>query len=192
MKKIIAALIIMLLAVPVFADGDFGSFAMTAGYSSKDSTALMGMNGTYQFLASAGSGISLGGSAHTDIAFGLNHQDTATIFIGTLAGLALEWRVNPSFAINISVGPAIVAETGVTEPSIGIGAGLDAVFSYFFGEGKSAAISGGATVYPQFFVSDDARSTSFSIAAMGWIGMSFRYPAPVSAFALPAIGYLIS
>ena len=82
-------------------------------------------------------------------------------------------------------------ETGLGEASVGIGAGLDAEFSYFFGELKSVGITAGATLYPQFFVLDDARPGSMSFMGIGYIAMSFRYPAPVSLIALPVVDYIL-
>ena len=52
-------------------------------------------------------------------------------------------------------------------------------------------ISVGATAYPQFLVIDDFGNKPFAISAMGYVAMSFRYPAPVTALALPALSYLI-
>ena len=65
------------------------------------------------------------------------------------------------------------------------------MFSYFFGKEKAVGITVGATAYPQFLVLDDYRDTPFAIAAMGYAALSFRYPAPVTGLALPALAYII-
>ena len=98
----------------------------------------------------------------------------------------LQWAVVLlGFGMNLSV----VAETGVGEPSVGIGVGLDTSLSYFIGESKAIGFTVGATVYPQFFVFDDIRDTHFSIMANGYIGMALRFPA--SLIVIPVLDYIL-
>ena len=55
MKRImLIAAIIAALSSALYADGDFGSLGMTAGYTAKENSALMGINGEYQLLAYSG------------------------------------------------------------------------------------------------------------------------------------------
>ena len=152
---------------------------------------LFGFTGTYQYLASLSPSAGLGFALHSDFSLGLSVPGDLSFSFGTIAGFALEFRLTDEFALNFSIGPAIVAETGLGEASVGIGAGLDAEFSYFFGELKSVGITAGATLYPQFFVLDDARPGSMSFMGIGYIAMSFRYPAPVSLIALPVVDYIL-
>ena len=66
--------------------------------------------------------------------------------------------------------------------------GIDASVSYFFGDSKTIGITAGISLYPQFLIFDDAGHTPFRIAAYGYAGMSFRFPA--SIIAMPAMLYL--
>ena len=192
MKRVMAvAVAVLMLMGPVYADGDFGSVGIAGGYSSKDNMGLFGFTGTYQYLASLSPSAGLGFALHSDFSLGLSVPGDLSFSFGTIAGFALEFRLTDEFALNFSIGPAIVAETGLGEASVGIGAGLDAEFSYFFGELKSVGITAGATLYPQFFVLDDARPGSMSFMGIGYIAMSFRYPAPVSLIALPVVDYIL-
>lgn len=192
MKKItIVILALVLLILPVAADSDFGSFGITGGYTSKDNTALLGFYGTYQYGAEVSSVLNIGLGSHADFEFGVNHDNVLSVFFGSLLGMGMDIRPMDSMAINITLGPALVVETGETTASIGIGIGLDTAFSYYFDVNKSVGVTVGATVYPQFFVIDDGRSSNFSIASLAYVGMSFRFPSPAAFIALPVIDYLL-
>ena len=168
MRKILTLVITTLFIIlPLSADSDFGLFGISGGYTSKDNTALMGFNGTYQYSADVNNNISIGFGTHADFAFGLNHDDNLSIFVGTVFGVGLDAKLTDALSLNVTAGPVVVAETGISFASVG------------------------TTIYPQFFVIDDIRTDNFSIAAMGYIGMSFRYPSPISVFALPAVAYLL-
>ena len=192
MKKILTLVVTALFIIlPLSAYTDFGSFGLTGGYTSKDNTALMGFNGTYMYASEVNSNLSIGLGTHADFAFGLNHKDNFSIFVGTVFGLGFDAKFTDSLSLNITAGPLVVAETGIDTPSIGFGVGLDAAFTYYFDQNRTTGLSVGTTVYPQFFVLDDGRSDNFSIACMGYIGISFRYPSPISMVAIPAISYWI-
>lgn len=192
MRKILTLVITTLFIIlPLSADSDFGLFGISGGYTSKDNTALMGFNGTYQYSADVNNNISIGFGTHADFAFGLNHDDNLSIFVGTVFGVGLDAKLTDALSLNVTAGPVVVAETGISHASVGIGIGVDAALSYYFDNNRTVGFSVGTTIYPQFFVIDDIRTDNFSIAAMGYIGMSFRYPSPVSVFALPAVAYLL-
>ncbi len=191
MKKIFIVLLFLLcIAAPAFS-GDMGSFGITGGYTSKDNTALMGFNGTYQYTAPVSDHIGIGFGSHADFAFGLNHENELTLFFGSMIGLGMGADITDRFSLNVSLGPAITAETGIITSSVGIGLGIDTSVSYFFDEYKSVAFNAGVTAYPQFLVLDDGRNSNFSFAILGYIGLSFRYPSPVTAIALPVIDYIL-
>lgn len=191
MKRImLIAAIIAALSSALYADGDFGSLGMTAGYTAKENSALMGINGEYQLLASVSESTSFGFSSHVDIAFGLGRNRLSPLFIGTITGIGSEMRFSDMLALNLTFGAAVVAEMGGSGASVGIGPGLDAAFSFFLGMQHAVGITLGATAYPQFLIADDAQDRLFSVAALGYVAMSFRYPAPVSALAIP-IAYMI-
>ena len=177
-----------LIATPAFADSDIATMGITGGYSMKDNTALFGFNAGYSYYASINESVGIGGGVHGDFAFGLNHRNDFTFASGFIGGLGLEFRLTEELSLNILAGPGIVAESGINEPSVGIGAGIDASVSYFFGDSKTIGITAGISLYPQFLIFDDAGHTPFRIAAYGYAGMSFRFPA--SIIAMPAMLYL--
>ncbi len=192
MKRILTiAVAALFLILPVCADSDFGMFGVTGGYTSKDNTALMGFNGTYQYTADISNSIGIGVGSHADFSFGLNHSDELTLFSGVLCGLGIDVSFTDSASLNLTVGPVLAVEAGVKTASVGIGVGADAAFSYYFDNEKTVGITAGATIYPQFLVLDDGRSDNFSIAAVGYIGMSFRYPSPLAILAVPVFDYLL-
>ena len=165
MRKLLTTLAIMtLIATPAFADSDIATMGITGGYSMKDNTALFGFNAGYSYYASINESVGIGGGVHGDFAFGLN-----------------------SASINLLAGPAIAVDMGIVEPSVGMGIGADASFSYFFGTEKTVGVTAGVTLYPQFLVFDDSRDDYFSLDAYGYIAMSFRFPASLAA--LPAMLY---
>lgn len=191
MKRIfLVFLLILTVLTPSFAD-DFGSFAITGGYTSKDNTGFLGFNGSYQYTAPVSEYVSIGFGSHADFAFGLNHKNNLTLFFGTMLGLGLEADFTDRLSMNISLGPAMVVDIGVSTSSIGIGLGADASVSYYFDEYKSVGFNGGVTIYPQFLVLDDGRDTAFSIGAVGYIGLAFRFPSPVAAIAIPIIDAIL-
>ena len=102
--------------------------------------------------------------------------------------MGLEFRISDSASINLLAGPAIAVDMGIVEPSVGMGIGADASFSYFFGTEKTVGVTAGVTLYPQFLVFDDSRDDYFSLDAYGYIAMSFRFPASLAA--LPAMLYV--
>ena len=192
MKRILTAVIIaVVLSASIYAAGDFGNLGITGGYTSKENTALFGFNGAYQFTADVSDYVGIGFGTHADFAFGLNHSDRLPLFFGWLFGMGLDICFNDSMALNISMGPSMVLETGAYDGSVGIGVGLDAAFSCYFDRQHSVGLSAGATIYPQFVVIDDSRDDVFSIAALGYIGLALRFPAPASLLALPALPYII-
>ena len=192
MKRLAAlAIAALVLILPVAADSDFGSFGMTGGYSSKDNTALMGFYGTYQYTSEASAHISLGFGTHADFAFGLNHKDELMLSMGYICGFGIEASITDTVSLNLTIGPAVMVETGITSASVGIGVACDTAFSFYFNKENSMGLTAGATVYPQFFVLDDGRPDRFSIAASGYIGMSMRFPATLSMLAIPAVSYLL-
>ena len=190
MKKYLA---VFLVAVAVlsgaYADSDLAVLGLSGGYSTKDDTALLGFNGSYSYYASINESFGVGYGVHGDISFGLNHPDEFLFAMGFLGGLGLEFRLPGNMSLNLTVGPVLVADSGLIEPSIGFGAGVDASFSYFFGDTSCIGIVAGATLYPQFFVLDDSRSTNFSMDVYGYVGMAFRFPASLAA--LPALMYIL-
>ncbi len=188
MKRLLPILAILLLAIPVFADSDIATIGMTGGYSTKDNTALFGFNGGYSYYASVNSMLGIGGGAHGDFSFGLNH-DTFTFSGGFLAGLGLEIRATESSSVNITIGPALAMNSGTETASVGIGVGVDASYSYFFGDSRLVGVTAGVTAYPQFLVFDDSDARSFSMDAYGYIALSFRFPASLAA--LPVIHYIL-
>ena len=187
MRKILPLFIFLSVLAPLSADSDIATLSMTGGYSMKDNTALMGFNGSYAYYVSVGGGAGVGAGVHGDISFGLNHEEFSFAG-GFIGGLGLEFRLTEALSLNILAGPGIVAESGINEPSVGIGAGIDASVSYFFGDSKTIGITAGISLYPQFLIFDDAGHTPFRIAAYGYAGMSFRFPA--SIIAMPAMLYL--
>ena len=191
MKRIILLLALLLALAPVFADGDFGSFALTGGYSSQSGKGYMGFNGTYQLLASVTDDISIGLGLHSDFAFGFGGRYSVPLLVGVLGGAGFEFRLGDELSINLSLGPAVVCEVWDHLASVGVGLGVDGSFSYFFGQEKAVGISAGVSAYPQFLVVDDLGNRPFAISAMGYVALSFRYPAPVTTLALPALSYLI-
>ena len=189
MKRLLPILAILLLAIPVFADSDIATIGMTGGYSAKDNTALFGMNAGYSYYASINSMVGIGGGAHGDFSFGLNHGNEFTFATGFIGGLGLEIRIKDSASFNLLAGPAIAVDSGIDEPSIGIGLGIDASFSYFFGEARVVGIVAGTSLYPQFLVFDDSSDKAFSLDAYGYVGLSLRFPASIAA--LPTIMYIL-
>ena len=191
MKKIISLLIlfIVIVSLPLAADSDLAVIGMAGGYSSKDGTALLGFNGLYSYYASVDPSFGIGYGLKGDFLFGLNHPDDLLLSFGFITGLGLQFQFINGLSLNLLLGPAVVAETGVGEPSVGIGIGLDTSLSYFIGESKAVGFTVGATVYPQFFVFDDVRDTHFSIMANGYIGMALRFPA--SLIVIPVLDYIL-
>lgn len=191
MKKALSLIIlfVMIASVPLTADSDLALIGMTGGYSSKDNTALLGFNGLYSYYASVDPSCGVGCGVKGDFLFGVNHPDDLSLSFSFLTGLALEFQFLNGLSLNFLLGPAVVAETGVTEPSVGIGVGLDSSLSYFIGEAKAIGFTIGVTAYPQFYVADDVRDASFSIMAAGYIGMALRFPA--SLIALPVLNYIL-
>lgn len=188
MRKLLTTLAIMaLIATPAFADSDIATMGITGGYSMKDNTALFGFNAGYSYYASINESVGIGGGVHGDFAFGLNHRNDFTFASGFIGGLGLEFRISDSASINLLAGPAIAVDMGIVEPSVGIGLGADASFSYFFGTERTVGMTAGVTLYPQFLVFDDSRDDYFSLDAYGYIAMSFRFPASLAA--LPAMLY---
>ena len=191
MKKALSLIIlfVMIASVPLTADSDLALIGMAGGYSSKDNTALLGFNGLYSYYASVDPSYGVGCGVKGDFLFGVNHPDDLSLSFSFLTGLALEFQFLNGLSLNFLLGPAVVAETGVGEPYVGIGVGLDTSLSYFIGESKAVGFTVGATVYPQFFVFDDVRDTHFSIMANGYIGMALRFPA--SLIAIPVLDYIL-
>ena len=191
MKKVLS-LIILLIAIasiPLAADSDLAIVGIAGGYSSKDDTALLGFNGIYNYYASVDPSFGIGYGVHGDVLFGLNHPDEFLMSFGFLTGLGLQFQFLNGLSLNFLLGPAVVGEQGVIEPSVGIGVGVDTSLSYFIGESKAIGFTVGATVYPQFFVFDDIRDTHFSIMASGYIGMALRFPASLAA--IPVLDYIL-
>ena len=153
----------------------------------KDNTALFGFNAGYSYYASINESVGIGGGVHGDFAFGLNHRNDFTFASGFIGGLGLEFRIKDAASINLLAGPAIAVDMGIVEPSVGMGIGADASFSYFFGTERTVGVTAGVTLYPQFLVFDDSRDDYFSLDAYGYIAMSFRFPASLAA--LPAMLY---
>lgn len=190
-KVILIFLVFASVLLPAAADSDLGSFGITGGYSSNRGFGYMGFNGTYQLLADVTDSTKIGMGLHSDFAFGITKKDTLPLFFASLAGVGFEFRPSVDTSLNLSLGPAVVVEMAEELAAVGIGAGIDFAFSYFFGKEKAVGITVGATAYPQFLVLDDYRDTPFAIAAMGYAALSFRYPAPVTGLALPALAYII-
>ena len=185
-------IIISAVILPLPADRDFGSVTFFGGYSSRYDTPLLGIGGGYQYLYEISDHIGIGTGVHTDVGFGIGSADHLAVLVGGVFGLAFEARLDPSSSINLTIGPGVIAETrGTADSSVGIGLGADASYSFFFGGNRTAAVTAGATVYPQFAVFDDARRTPFSIVAVGYLAISFRFPSPLPSLAMPALGYLI-
>ena len=191
MKKILTLIVlfITIASIPLMADSDLAIVGFTAGYSSKDNTALIGFNGAYNYYASVDPAIGIGYGIHGDMLFGVNHQDTFLMSFGFVVGLGLQFQLLEDLSLNFLLGPAVVAETGVMEPSVGLGAGLDASVSYFIGDSKAIGFTVGTTIYPQFFIFDDIRDDNFSIMANGYVAMSMRFPA--SIIALPVLDFIL-
>ncbi len=183
MRKILSAVILLaVIFVPLHADSDLALVGITGGYSSKDNTALIGFNGAYNYYASVDPSFGIGYGLHGDMLFGLNHPDNFLMSFGFVSGLGLQFQMlDESLSLNFILGPAVVGETGVTEPSVGIGLGVDASLSYLLGDSKAIGFTAGVTAYPQFFVFDDIRDTHFSILVSGYVGMALRFPASLAA-----------
>lgn len=192
MRKLLALLIILITIVllPLAADSDLAVAGITGGYSSKDNTALLGFNGAYSYYASVNSVSAIGYGVHGDMLFGLNHPDDFLMSFGFISGLGLQFQLTSGLSMNFLIGPAVVSETGVVEPSVGIGVGADASISYFIGEKNAIGFTLGATAYPQFLIFDDARNSNFSILVNGYVGMALRFPA--SLVALSVLDYIIN
>ena len=190
-RKIAILLVFIILSCPLFADGDFGSFGITGGYSSVSEYGYIGFNGTYQLLASVTDDVSIGMGLHSDFAFGLGNRRSLPLLLGVMGGAGFEFRFGNELSLNLSIGPAVVCDVSDRNTSVGIGLGIDGSFSYFFGQEKCVGFSIGATAYPQFLVIDDYGNKPFAISAMGYVALTFRYPAPVTLLALPALTYLI-
>ena len=128
---------------------------------------------------------------HSDFAFGLGNRRSLPLLLGVMGGAGFEFRFGNELSLNLSIGPAVVCDVSDRNSSVGIGLGIDGAFSYFFGQEKCVGFSVGATAYPQFLVIDDYGNKPFAISAMGYVALTFRYPAPVTLLALPALTYLI-
>ena len=150
MRKLLALLIILITIVllPLAADSDLAVAGITGGYSSKDNTALLGFNGAYSYYASVNSVSAIGYGVHGDMLFGLNHPDDFLMSFGFITGLGLQFQLTSGLSMNFLIGPAVVSETGVVEPSVGIGVGADASISYFIGEKKRHRIHFGSYSLP--------------------------------------------
>ena len=190
MKRIIPIVIFLAMLMPLSADGDFGNLSFFGGYSTQYDTPYIGFGGSYQYLSTISGGLSIGGGVHSDIGFGLKGS-SLPVMVGALAGIATEIRIGSDVSINLTVGPGVVAEATDSRSYAGIGLGIDASLSYFFGETKSIGITAGTSLYPQFAVFSDEKDGGFSFMGTGYIAVSFRYPAPASLLAMPAVGYLI-
>ena len=186
-KPAIVLLSIIAVSFPLHADSDIATLGITGGYSMKDSTALIGFNASYGYYLSLDNTAGMGAGVHGDIAFGLNHE-SFTFAGGFIGGLGLEFRIKDSMSANLLLGPGLTVESGVREPAIGIGIGIDASFSYFFGDSRLMGITAGVSAYPQFLIFDDAGREPFRLDVYGYVGLSFRFPA--SIIALPAMLYL--
>ena len=89
-RKIAILLVFIILSCPLFADGDFGSFGITGGYSSVSEYGYIGFNGTYQLLASVTDDVSIGMGLHSDFAFGLGNRRSLPLLLGVIGGKSVE------------------------------------------------------------------------------------------------------
>lgn len=187
MRKFIVIVIIILLSLPLAAR-DFGFIGINAGYSSRSDAALIGFNGTYSYLPDVSRNVSIGFGTHTDFAIGISKPDDIPLFIGSVFGLAMEFRINDMMAFDIILGPCIVAEADENNTAVGLGPGLDAAFTLGFGKNSIAGFALGTTLYPNFSLLSESRD-SFGLSVMGYAGVTFRFPA--TAIVIPVVAYLL-
>ena len=170
-----AAMLAIAVMAPLGAATETGNIGFTGGYSTRG-TGIFGFNSTYQYLGDVSRYAGIGLSTHADVAFNFTHEYFGFL-VGFIAGPGFEFRPSEEIAINLTVGPAVLLE-GAWDTSFGFGAGVDASFTYYFDTSyPNIGVTVGTTLYPQFIVQDDRDpKRTFSFAATGYIGLSWRFP----------------
>ena len=187
MRKIMLFALAVLLVTPLGAS-DFGFAGISAGYSTRTDAALIGFNGTYSYLPDINSQLSIGFGSHGDFAIGVNKENDIPIFFAVLFGLAVEYRINEYVSLDFLLGPGIVAEADKIDTYVSLGPALDASFTLGFGKNSIAGFTAGATLYPSFSLLSE-RTDTFSLAVLGYIGVSFRFP--ITAIVVPVVAEIL-
>ena len=175
MKRITLLLIVLMLSFSLTAATSMAMMGISGGYSSTaGGIGTLNFNATAQHVADLSNRLGIGGGVHVDLGFGLN-KDGIPINAGFMTGIAFEFRIGQASAINLTLGPALMAEAGDGYSSVGFGIGLDMLYTYYFDKDRTIGLSVGGTVYPQFLVSSDPEpSPAFSISGMGYVGVTWR------------------
>ncbi len=189
MRKIAILLAALSIQAALFASSTTLSFGLTGGYSQvNNGTGTIGVNATAQYVADISNRFGVGLGTHIDASFGLNKPDIPFSF-GFILGPGFDIRLGTQHAINITVGPSLIAETGKRYSLAGFGIGLDAMYTFFFDETRTLGISAGVSVYPQFLVTGNR---DFSIAATGYVGITWHMRGySLNPLHLAPLGYLI-